>query len=817
MFPLSQLNFTFHRGLLATTILSILVTLSMLASLDLSHLGIPIGREMIGLLITMLFCFSGMFLMLKPASHEDRVVSHLIYLIYFLTFTASLGAIYLTILPESYEARYYWNLATHHLAQYLFIGLTFRVLRIRSVLEYFFYGLNLALLLGLLTYHFVSLHHPLDASLHPEIPLTSSLFATLTPLGIAFFAFFLPGLQRVPKSPWASIAKIFHLKENKSEPILLWYAIILIHTLSLGLAPILVMRETTGSHFSLSFFYLTWIPCIFYTISHFDRQTTLAGINATIAEFFASSAKRLFVKQYSPKQQDYWAATMGLRATHFMINHDPLNEMPDRLTTTLAAIRRDEIKGFIDRISPHQLLQIKASDNQIIGVMDPENLSRPCVAALNLFACTYLDIIPLVERRLKSLTLVFPILDPEFARKVKPELIEEYHSKMEWLFHFDFNWVDQQILLTPKTSHYRLSVDHNAHLDRNRILQILRHRNRAGSFIWVGEQARIRLQMEAPHLAKIIEPLSIELGDGQPNKVIHLIKFEELIPRLQKYDFLDRTRSIIRDFGVDQETTRMIQMVKIQIDHHITKSQAISALEAIKVYDWRGFREKDIALRLVVDIFNEITQKQTTRLSDELHEIFMDTIVSIGYPGRILYAAHQQKRAIRNIEQMIFFCRKPKDPRFSEAWLFACSLDPQTYADDEALSFLKFLGQVFTSPKLLAEPLVRTKSIESFFNFARRVSSPDHYPLLNQLIERMLQSLLSLPNHGQTLCLCLDGLIYLDQQLEGFTPLSEDKVRVIWEHLSEEDPHSHLSPEEVQALSSRLSFLAPDMDFYQAS
>ena len=45
------------------------------------------------------------------------------------------------------------------------------------------------------------------------------------------------------------------------------------------------------------------------------------------------------------------------------------------------------------------------------GAIDPEPAVRPCIDALKMFACLYLDAGPLVERRIKGLVSLLPIVD----------------------------------------------------------------------------------------------------------------------------------------------------------------------------------------------------------------------------------------------------------------------------------------------------------------------------------------------------------------------------------------------------------------------
>ena len=64
-------------------------------------------------------------------------------------------------------------------------------------------------------------------------------------------------------------------------------------------------------------------------------------------------------------------------------------------------------------------------------------------------------------------------------------------------------------------------------------------------------------------MSQIIETLEIEDGS---NEIIYLIKFEQLIPRLQKYYNFETYRNVLKAFDTRDETMRFTQLMRIEID-----------------------------------------------------------------------------------------------------------------------------------------------------------------------------------------------------------------------------------------------------------
>lgn len=306
-----------------------------------------------------------------------------------------------------------------------------------------------------------------------------------------------------------------------------------------------------------------------------------------------------------------WAMTVGMRTANFIIDHDPQGIASSNLTITFAQIRKEEIQKFVEQTLGPQLLSHHTTGNQIYGTIDPEHSTRTCVDVLLLLTCMYIDAIPLVERRLKTLASLLPIIDPKLSKVIYPYNIEEYLSKMEWLFYFDYNWIDQQATQQENKTNYYIHINDISVINRNNILTYLQSNNRTGNFIWIGEKARNRILMEAPYLASIIEtwPIPVKTdnrSDESETIFVYLIRFEELIPRLQKYYALEEVRRKVRDYDERIETRRLMNMLELQLSNSHNQNTIINILETISNYPLKGFKEKDHALKLIIQCYNKI-------------------------------------------------------------------------------------------------------------------------------------------------------------------------------------------------------------------
>lgn len=513
---------------------------------------------------------------------------------------------------------------------------------------------------------------------------------------------------------------------------------------------------------------VTWIPLLALTIQHIKRSSKDYETNRALASLTPPKAKRFFLRHLFHSDSTR-AATVGLRTATFVVDHDPSDQSSTLITKTLAHIRREEVKRFTERLLQDRVLHLKDIGNQLIGTIDPEDSNHVCLDVLILFASIYLDVVPLVERRLKGLASLFPMIDPGLSKRITPQLVEESHSKIEWLYHFDFQWVDQQLIMGPSSTTYSIALDQLNLEERSQILRFLQEKNRVGNFIWIGETARQRIKLEAPYLANIVEawPLTID----QKEIMIYLMKFEELIPRLQKYYNLEGVRHVLRDFGVSEEAKQIISMSNIQFNRTIDADRVKEIVHSVKAFKWEGFQEKDLALSIILRSYNTLlTLKSdpdsTGYTKASFQTLFLEAIEAIGYPSQILHLAHKDKRAIRDLDLIKTICLDPSHSRFTEAWLFSCSVDPEIYSVKHRREFHNFLKEVIKMSHLRKNKLVTQKILESYLNFASHLDLKKDFESIASGIFSLGEYLMDQKQTADQFCMLLDGKLFLEQVYE---------------------------------------------------
>src|SRR5690606_614837 len=136
-----------------------------------------------------------------------------------------------------------------------------------------------------------------------------------------------------------------------------------------------------------------------------------------------------------------------------------------------------------------------------------------------------------------------------------------------WVYMFNYEWVEQHIVKDTNGKQYGIraaDVMTTADLTRNRLVadQILAA---SGNLIWLGDEAKQRLTLESPILASIAHPLPIK-SETNLESLVFVLKFDELIPRLQKYYGLDDKRKAIQEYEISPETARYLAIVNLQIE-----------------------------------------------------------------------------------------------------------------------------------------------------------------------------------------------------------------------------------------------------------
>jgi hypothetical protein len=456
----------------------------------------------------------------------------------------------------------------------------------------------------------------------------------------------------------------------------------------------------------------------------------LAGLTGdlrqgAVAARLAPLSARRFLKRHLPEGAS-WAATVGLRTANFVIDHDPDGLLSAALPASVNQIRSAEIQRAVGEVLGEIYLQGYVVGHRTFGAIDPEASLRPCIDALKLFACLYLDAGPLVERRIKGLTALTPIVDPQLAQVLGGRDIEAMIRRNHWFFHFDFGWIDQHVVHTPRDTRYEVRLATLPSRIRQVMMDHLAKTGGVGNFVWLGPTARERLLQEAPGLRNIVETCPLRSPDGKDEQLMFMIKFEQLIPRLQRYFDLDSMRTGLLDFEPTGEALRLVNLLELQISRAEGETELLDALRAIASVPWRGFKEKDHALHLILAVFRAIEEETGLALgvsgeprARALHDEILDAVKAIGYPTQILHLAQINKNALRDVDLLKRVASHPDHPRFAEAWLLLATTDYRARPEPWRNAVLAFLGEATRSPRLARVKLAQTKAVDAWASLGR--------------------------------------------------------------------------------------------------
>ena len=508
----------------------------------------------------------------------------------------------------------------------------------------------------------------------------------------------------------------------------------------------------------MTVFSFSWFACIdlsldgLRTMSH---EQNMSRFSATLA---APSAMR-FMTRYADQRQS-WAATIGLKTANFVVDHDPSGRLSAVLPASILQIRSEEIQRCVSTVLGSLELHSNAASHLVSGAIDPEPAIRPCIDALKMFACLYLDAGPLVERRITGLVSLLPIIDPGLDRVLKKVNISELIRRNQWLFHFDFDWIDQHLTHMASKARYDVQISALPTPLRSAMMDYLAKHGGIGNFVWLGPQARDRLLQEAPAMLAVIEPCPIPVGSAAGNEVLmFIVRFEQLIPRLQRFFDLDSMRQTLFDFEPSEASSRIHRLLALQLGNAQSPAEILRVLTQISSVAWRGFREKDNALQLIL-----MAQKRLADPPESMAQALLDAVMAIGYPSQILHHAQVDKIALRDIERLKSVALSPYDPRFEEAWLVLSTTDYRRHSASQRRDFLAFLRDAAQRPRIAMQPLAQVKSIDALASLARCCDSSE-VTILQDTLAALYAWLASAEAGPSTLCLLLDAHLFIRGQL----------------------------------------------------
>jgi len=643
--------------------------------------------------------------------------------------------------------------------------------------------------------------------------LTHAVLALL-PLVIAGLTYAVPSLRLSPHDLRQSLEERFLARDKSRDFKIAFYGIwlleIFLFVIGAGLYLSEFHRQTLNlgidPHYPLSQIHFAWIPLVILGLTMLKQEMSLNQQNSSLSALVSQQAKRFLLMHHGNMRN--WSTTVGMRTANFMIDHDPNEDAKSILPSYMVRIRQNQIHLMVRDILGVTVMDERSVANQIFGTLDPENSIRPCTDVLLMFTTVYIDGVPMVESRLKNLVRLFPILDPELSNKISIDTIESSLGKIQWFFHLDFDWVDQHMITTNYRTDYQVSVDNLRIRDRQRILDYLQNQNLMGNFIWVGERARERIIMEAPYLSNIIEAWPIQIRDHEEHpvdSVIFLIKFEHLIPRMQKYFNLEDARKKLKCYEPSIESRRMLNIVELEIQQSKNTRDVNDILSLVNNYPWQGFKEKDIALDLVLMCFDKYKEFHGDHNEKSITR-FVEAIQNIGYPSQEIHAAHLDKMQIRQALAISKTCLTLHHPRFNEAWLLMATTPTRNYSEDELIVLLGTIDKAISDRSIRKRPVVIKKSSEAFFNVSQELTK-EHIDSINIVANKQLQYLIESNANADHFCFFMDAKIFLESNLKENITLNQDTINLLQQYFTKLYDQLGANSSSVISLSSRWRIL----------
>jgi hypothetical protein len=560
---------------------------------------------------------------------------------------------------------------------------------------------------------------------------------------------------------------------------------------------------------SMPLFMLSWIGAIWFAIAELLQYFGTERHKLAVSKLATSSAKRFLHRHL--KDDVAWAATVGLKTTSFIVDHDPKGTLEFQIPASLQQIRGEEIQRCVSEVLGATYLHSHVVGHRIFGCIDPEVSTRPCIDALKMFSCLYLDAGPLVERRIKGLTSLLPIVDPGLAKILDLDRLNSLIRRNLWFFHFDFSWTDQHVIHTPRSTRYDVRSQTLPSKTRHAMLNYLEKKGGVGNFVWISPGARDRILQEAPVLKSVIETCPISVEDQQDEILMFIIKFEQLIPRLQRYFDFDSMRKSILDFEPSQESQRLLTLLGLQVSKATHPSQIGDALSAITSVPWRGFKEKDNALQLILQSYNNINagldgvelHNSSAPQHVELMSDLLNAVKMIGYPSQILHSAQLSKLALRDITNLIKAASHPTNERFHEAWLLLSSNEYKYFSSEYKKCILDFLNSLKKIKAIRKDRLAQVKGIDAIAGIGRTLEERNQIALLEEILSNTGQWLVLARADADILCLYMDTHVFLETHLQRSLELTEKTIQNLDQYLSELQASLGINHPNVIAVMSR--------------
>ena len=609
-----------------------------------------------------------------------------------------------------------------------------------------------------------------------------------------------PRLKLVPTSIMQSIK--LRLTPNEHLPSLWILSIIApMANLSLSLCIWSIIKSSDHNYpiSTMAAAQFLFIPALLDAWSKLDKAGSEQKSMRALARFTPKSTIKVF-HRYGLAREN-WAATIGLRTSAFTVDYDPGAVIASKIPATLNILRHEEAMSIINQLINRQVIAINSMSHRVVGILDPEHCVRPCVEVLNLCATLHLDANALIERRLSSLAALFPLVNPGLADHVDVKMLSPLLKKSQWFFYFDFAWVDQNIVNTNKAARSGVNFDPISEEARLEIITYMRRSHSVGNFLWIGKDAHSRLLQEAPNLAPIMEAHSFKLNGGS-DLLLFAIKFEQLVPRLQRYYSLEDMRAKIIDYEPSAEAQRLLKILSIQVDNTTSTKDQHRIIESVASYNWRGYKEKDQALKLLGKIYEALRQQPSESLgeNDPRRLALCRAVATIGYPSQLMNQAQMFKLELRSLPHLRKHALNTGSSRFEESWILLGHMDYSRFKVQEVTEIRNIIAEGCVKPDIMQVRMVTSKMIDAVIGLLRRdqnnssetrtkehlaTSPDDHLEPERKLILKITQKMIAAKCDAETMSLVLDAFTFVDQFTGRPLVLSADIVAYFENHTNQ--------------------------------
>lgn len=464
---------------------------------------------------------------------------------------------------------------------------------------------------------------------------------------------------------------------------------------------------------------------------------------------------------------------------HVNVDHD--GHIKNNLPRTLETILHDEFFFNIRRLLSNDELCFHHSNSHLSFAVDPEK--APLSGLQTLAAIYHIEhsVAPLVKRRMLGLSKLLPILEDPLYQWVKLHSIERIIEDSYSQIRVDYDWVDMGLYKNESSSIYKCQFPgvygKDVKTQKDEIL--------------LSEQAKNQFILELPEIKDVLHPY-------KDNNDYFVVKIDDIGRLFSAYGNLFNLEEKLQDFEPSESARKLQQTIDRRLELIKSNSEIHHMISSINDYNWKGYKEKDIAIALLTKLLDEQVKKFESIDKSTYAELKMkiiNSIIEIGYPSVYLHKAHTEKQGIRQKDILTTIALDPSHPQFYEVWIILANGLQKRRMDQKSEFLNELLGKAMKKQNLKASPMIDKSMIECLFQSLRtgtNSSKPETILLIRSYINSFKSSVPRIEALIMTLNL-LRGSEASDQKAVLTPEVSsslKDSVRKI--QLSENLPTSFL-------------------------